>query len=127
MVRWQEMLTLARELVGATPSPRGVPVTREGRQRTAINRAYYAAFGTALNWSMLNSVPGVVEKTGHKPLWEKLKQNESREVRWVALLGANLYTDRIRADYRSRFRGIERRMNLSISRSDKIIAALADL
>jgi len=42
---WSEYLNLAQELVGQT----GTPAGQEARQRSALSRAYYAAFCQARN------------------------------------------------------------------------------
>lgn len=100
MFAWDDYLALATELSGRS---------EEYCKRSAISRAYYAAYCSARAWYEQNHQP-FPHATGnsHKVVWEAFQdpihQSDSR----YALIGATgntLKNRRVKADYRLPFPG----------------------
>ena len=92
---WDQYLDLASELAGKPPK---TPSTEEARLRSAISRAYYAAFCRARN--ELRDQRGVVnvEKMTHKQLWKRFETADTKDQQ-IASDGDRLRRDRNAADY----------------------------
>ena len=92
---WDHYLDLATELAG---KPQKTPSTEEARLRSAVSRAYYAAFCRARN--ELRDQRGVVdaEKRTHKQIWKRFETGNEKD-RQIATDGDRLRRDRNAADY----------------------------
>jgi len=89
---WRHFLALAQNL--ATQAD-------EASQRSAISRAYYAAFHIARHY-VRRRLPEVrLNKDGaeHFHVWDSLKKSALREERAAGITGKKLYDARRRADY----------------------------
>lgn len=93
---WYDYLTLAREL--ADPDP-GSTVP-EARHRSAISRAYYAAFKIAPDY-LQRQQPGIAVVRGdiHTYVRERLEFSPSAELRGIGIALDRLRRERNRADY----------------------------
>lgn len=96
---WSEYLGLAQQLAGKAQ----ISATQESRLRSAISRAYYAAFLLARNYLRDEESISIPEKQSHKFVIEQFK-NSSEEVR--KKIGKNLARlrfNRNKADYDDNF------------------------
>jgi uncharacterized protein (UPF0332 family) len=121
---WTAYLDLARELAGQTPGP---PL-EEARLRSAISRAYYAAFKKAFNY-LCDRDPGVRFQRNdvHRYVCEKFLYNP--DVSWQDV-GSNL--DRLRwlrnrADYDDQMTDLAGDTQRALSYAAEIITALDKL
>lgn len=101
---WQEYLVLARELAGSPT----VPSTEEARLRSAISRAYYAAFGRARLHLVADEGDTEIPATSeaHQQVGDKFAANSDPMYR---LIGEHLRTLRLNrnlADYGPFVRGL---------------------
>lgn len=89
---WREFFTLAEELADRD---------EERGKRTAVGRAYYAAFGTAR--SQIESSGAAFPKTGgvHGAVWGHLSKSPDPVERQLGANGNRLRMARNRADYDS--------------------------
>lgn len=89
---WVHFFDLARSLA-AEPN--------EASQRSAISRAYYAAFHTARRYVRAKLPEVRLNKAGedHFHVWDSLKKSARREERAAGIKGKALYDARKRADY----------------------------
>lgn len=90
---WTEYLNLAEELAGQAQKPS----TEEARLRSAISRAYYAAFSTARY--KLPSIPSNLAGSVHTYVWKNYKNNNDLTRSQIGANGDRLRKDRNRADY----------------------------
>jgi len=91
---WWEFLALAQGFAG-TP--------REAERRTAISRAYYAAFGAALAWRQAcRFFEPLKDGTDHQELWAAFSDSSDEDERYVGQLGHRLRRRRNAADYDER-------------------------
>ena len=91
MFTWGDFLILAEQLAKSSD---------EASKRSAISRAYYAAFGDAKNW--LQSQAGVsVPMSGkaHSVVWDSFEQRGDRNAVHIAQTGKRLKEKRRKADY----------------------------
>jgi uncharacterized protein (UPF0332 family) len=88
---WTRFLDLAKELA-ARPA--------EANQRSAVSRAYYAAFHEARRYLMRTRADLHVPRDGsaHQMVWNALKEG-LREEKGAAMHGERLRRQRIAADY----------------------------
>lgn len=88
---WEQYLALARRLAAAAGPT-------EADLRTAVSRAYYAAFNRArvLAGQQLPSAEG-----SHERVWRELERAHDRERMAIGKSGSRLKQERVRADYRS--------------------------
>ena len=95
MFNWEDFLALAERLVRE--------VDNESSQRTAISRAYYAAYHAA---AVYVRTQGLLP-TGHthRNVWAVLAASSNAELAEAGRRGDLLRQLRILADYRSRFPG----------------------
>lgn len=95
---WKQYLDLAQELAHS-------PGAGEAHLRTAISRAYYAAFHVAMG--LLVSEGFIPSGTGqdHHKVWQRYRTGRGTgpERKQIASRGYGLYDDRRKADYRNPF------------------------
>ncbi len=91
MFSWSDFLSLARQLGLGTD---------EASKRTAVSRAYYAAFGVARGW-LVNQANVHVPSTGkaHDIVWDEFERRGDRESVSIAHNGRRLKDKRRKADY----------------------------
>ena len=92
MITPEEMLLDARQLLNVVP--------HEGRRRTVISRAYYAAFHFLNQHPCCNQYERTSGRGTHQDLLEYLGSSPEPNVQSAAELLQSLYTRRIEADYR---------------------------
>jgi len=120
---WDEYLQLAEEL-----HERDSDFLREASKRTAISRAYYAAFHEALQYApnRVQSAP----RDKHRKLIDHYKQAPTQTERTVGRQLERLRDNRNAADYEDRIGGPGQsifKADQSIHLCRKICSALADL
>lgn len=71
----------------------------EAYDRSAMSRAYYAAFHSVKHQIILLRPTLAIERWEHKMMWEGLRREPDQRWNIVAALGLNLYASRVRADY----------------------------
>lgn len=97
---WTEFLELAKELAG-----RGGTGSREARERSAISRAYYAAFGEVRGFLHRQSAGGYAARDAHKEVREAIIEFAKRapdveiECRHIADNLRRLFRSRVQMDY----------------------------
>lgn len=96
---WSQYLTLAQELAGR-PSASASP---EARLRTAISRAYYAAFCKARNLLRDKDRVSIPKKDSHQFVIDQFKNHSDRSRMKVGEDLHSLRRDRNRADYSDTF------------------------
>jgi len=110
----RDFLTLAEELATRTAD--------ESAMRTAVSRAYYAAFLVARG-AMRPGDVGVK----HKQLWGSLRDAPERERRVIAETGNRLYRQREEADYGREVANLSREVALALARSREVVNTLDNL
>jgi hypothetical protein len=125
---WSEYLNLARNLAGQTTTP----PNQEAALRSAISRAYYAAFCTARNHvrdrENVQSIP--LDGRAHQDVPNAFLQSRKLARRSVGTDLKRLRTDRVQADYYDVFgmsTNISRKAQEVIQLADKVIRALDGL
>lgn len=99
---WQDFLTLADHITTHSSLPAG---HEEGKWRTAVSRAYYAAYHHALNKAADSDASINRNYTKHEYLIEWYKtQSRLPNALEVGTLLNTLKTYRVRADYRESYR-----------------------
>jgi len=79
----------------------------EADRRTSVSRAYYAAFGAALEWRQGCRYFGARrDGTDHERLWEEFRESDDDDEREVGELGYRLRRRRNLADYHARIDGL---------------------
>ena len=118
---WSEYLTLAHELAGEV----SVPSSRESKLRSAISRAYYAAFCRARNHLRETQPHGIPRG----PEVHKYVQNQFLSSRDPARkkIGTNLERmrdGRNKADYDDSVPGLDEIAEVTLTQSGEVISAL---
>jgi len=121
---WIEYLGLARELAGQTTAP----PTQEAKLRSAISRAYYAAFCKARNH--LRDKQGVlIPPTGeaHKIVWRQFKNSPNKSRKRIGENLRRLLNDRRQADYEDIVSNLPVLTHKALTRAAQVISALGKL
>lgn len=92
---WREYLTLAEELAGRAK----IAPAEEARLRSAVSRAYYAAFCKARNRLRDQERVEIPPFDVHKYVWGQFKRSGNSGRKQIGTLGDRLKKDRVRADY----------------------------
>lgn len=87
---WREFFTLAEELAERD---------EEAGKRTAVGRAYYAAFGTARSQIEASGVTFTKTAIDHGAVWGHLSRSSNPAERQLGANGNRLRVARNRADY----------------------------
>src|SRR3954465_11042602 len=88
---WRDFLPLAQQLQVAID---------EASLRTAVGRAYYAAYGTAEERRKADGIALAKAKGGmHKRLWLTYRRDADQRRRQVGIDGDRLHRSRVGADY----------------------------
>ena len=121
---WREYLRLASQLGGRTVSR----TSREARQRSAISRAYYAAFCAARNHLRDregHTIPNAAQAHRHVATAYQSSQDPAR--RALAWRLVQLRNQRNRADYDDTVQRLHIMVALSLQWASDIIAILTTL
>lgn len=113
---WNNFRTLAAALaVGTT----------EAEKRTAISRAYYAAFNEADAWLQSHGLHATAGDR-HGKVWGFFSHGSSA-ARQIAIDGVRLHRNRVSADYDPAFGGVDLVAARALGLSRKLEAALMGL
>lgn len=121
---WSEYLNLARELAGKATAP----ANQEAKLRTAIGRAYYAAFIKARNH--LRDREGLsIPKTGeaHRYVQQQFFVSPDRTRQKIAENLRYLRSYLRKVDYDDIVPGLSGIVSIAISISEKVISDLSSL
>jgi uncharacterized protein (UPF0332 family) len=108
---WSQYLVLAKEL-GAR--------SEEAALRSAVSRAYYAAYNTAKSFCDTAGVPIIDSGNLHRDLWTAFLKRGGRTFTSVYDKGERLRRKRTRADYDSEIFGLTSMAADSIRDADAI-------
>jgi len=113
---WSEYLTFAKELSTRTD---------EAALRSAISRAYYAAFHCARAYCKAKSIPipESLDNSSHKVVWDALL-NRGRTLAGAQAKGTRLKRKRHDADYESQMENLPDVVRQAIQESDAVFAYL---
>jgi uncharacterized protein (UPF0332 family) len=114
---WSEYLIFAKEIQETRQD--------EAALRSAVSRAYYAAFHHARAYCAANGIdiPESTDNTSHKVVWDRL-QNISRTVKGAYLNGTRLKRKRHDADYVSEVPNLSAVTEQAIHESDLVFSYL---
>jgi uncharacterized protein (UPF0332 family) len=115
---WVDYLDLATRLAGEAD---------EAAKRTAISRAYYAAFNQADAWLQARRPPPPGGGASHERVWAEFRSGSDAAQR-IAIDGERLKLRRVQADYRIPYRGdLNGEAGMAIQISRKLSRALQAL
>ena len=121
---WLEYLLLARELVVQSTGS----ASQEARSRSAISRAYYAAFKMAFNHLLGRDSSIVFIRTDiHTYVIEKFKYDADRLRREIGVNLDRLRRERNRADYDDTIDRLPETVAKALLQAEKIVSDLAKL
>jgi len=115
---WKEYLNISRYLYGDS----SIKITREGSIRTAVSRAYYAAFCHAKNYA-INKFSFKPSGYGSDHSAVRICYSKTR-LSAVAKLLADLYGWRQQCDYNDQVGDIESMCDSAIDRADEVFRKL---
>ncbi|MDE2322979.1 MAG: hypothetical protein KGL31_13920 [candidate division NC10 bacterium] len=121
---WVEYLFLAHQLTGQAVNP----TDHEARLRTAVSRAYYAAFCKSRNHLRDREgsrIPHGVE--AHQHVRDVFKRSNDRGWRQIGQNLDRLRIDRNKVDYDDSIAGLDAMTCADLVLADKVIAALGRL
>ncbi len=113
---WSRFLVLAEEL--------GRRRNDAAALRTAISRAYYAAFCSARLRLRQDGVPIPSTSVAHRLVWNHYINENAQHWRAIGIAGERLRRARNRADYDDYFPQLASTVRISLARARRIIAAL---
>lgn len=115
---WRDFLVLAEELAVRE---------EESCQRSAVSRAYYAAFCSARDAIREEGV--VLPKSGsvHRVIWSQFEKASASHRRRIAILGSRLRHSRNRADYDVAVARVEDVAADAIADAGQLISLLEEL
>ena len=115
MFDWHGYLRLAHELADRDD---------EAAQRSAISRAYYAAFSLARQLLESEGVPLDAEGSIHSQVWDTFR-NSADDVRYyIGIDGKGLRNFRNSADYENEFVDVRKRTGQAIRKAESIVSSL---
>jgi len=114
---WTQYLIFAKELSKRSD---------EAALRSAISRAYYAAFNHARAYCAAKAipVPESFEHSSHKVVWDALL-NRGRTLAGAQIQGTRLKRKRHNADYESEVENISEVVQQALAESDAVFTYLA--
>ncbi len=116
LFNWGEYLRLASELATRSDD--------EAALRSAISRAYYAAYGRAAAYLVARGEFANRAVT-HRNVWEAFKDSSGTARLEIWTFGLRLKDQRVKADYHRLFRGsLAHAANESIDRATTVLALL---
>jgi uncharacterized protein (UPF0332 family) len=121
---WADYLDLARELAGQP----AVPSTPEAKRRSAISRAYYAAFCKARNH--LRDKQGLfIPRTGeaHRIVWRHFRNSPDKLRKGIGENLRRLLHDRRQADYADVVNHLPTLTHKALARAVQVISGLGKL
>lgn len=121
---WSQYLNLAKEFLGQPTSP----ASQEAKMRSAISRAYYAAFISARNYLQEtegHSIPTTAD--AHKYVVQQFKQSADRERQNIGRNLEKLRRDRNAADYKNNVPELFKMSKIAVKRSQRVLFKLSNL
>ena len=115
---WTEFLTLAKELSQRSD---------EAALRSAISRAYYAAFGKARAFLEAEGVSFVSNAGDHALVWETFRGSSNDARYYIGVDGFGLRNQRNKADYDADVSDMQARMQRAVRKAEAILKALERL
>ena len=116
---WSKFLDLARRLSAET--------TDEASLRSAVSRAYYAAFNTAADRMRQDGKTVPEDGTAHVEVWRYYSGANDQFSRKIGSDGSRLKTRRRDSDYDGRRTPSAGEVNESVERADSVIRFLKKL
>lgn len=114
---WRDFLEVARGLIDSSPPP------LEATMRTAVGRAYYAAFGEARTYAVANfGYTPVGNDREHRELSESFKVRG--KFSWAASTLGQLRLSRNQCDYDNEAGDVAAMARASLARAEKLISQL---
>ncbi len=113
---WTNYLLIARQLAEQSAD--------DAALRSAVSRAYYAAYNSALNYCNGNSILIVKNKGSHEDLWDAFLSQNSLQLLSVQAKGDRLRKRRTDADYKPNVSGWGSTAEQSLQDSHDILKAL---
>ena len=116
---WAKYLVLAEELA--------MRITDEASLRSAISRAYYAAFCPARNRLLQEGEE--IPKTGdaHTIVWTKYRESTQKHRRYIGITGDRLRRSRNKADYDDEFPSISAVVQDAVVKARHLLDSLGSL
>ena len=115
---WAEFLTLAKELAQRP---------EEASLRSAVSRAYYAAFGKARAFLQAEGVSFVSDASDHALVWEAFRSSSDDVRYYIGVDGTGLRNSRNRADYDAEVSDIQARAQRAVRKAEDIFNSLERL
>ncbi|GAB4409013.1 MAG: hypothetical protein Kow00106_02350 [Anaerolineae bacterium] len=118
MFDWSEYYLLAKSLAGQDD---------EASQRSAVSRAYYAAFCSARN--QLRQEGESIPNTGkaHEVVWDHYQNNPEKRRRQIGQQGKRLRRKRNRADYDDEIVNLDHVVRDAMETADSLLSLLRSL
>ena len=116
--QWSEFIDLARELAERSD---------EASQRTAISRAYYAAFGVARALLISEGHELADDNSVHAALWQAFHTSTDDRRYYIALDGRWLRANRNRADYDEAVVKLPLAARQAVKKAQAVISAIERL
>ena len=120
---WSEYLGLAQQLAGKAQ----ISATQESRLRSAISRAYYAAFILARNYLRDEESISIPEKQSHKFVIEQFKNSSEKVRQAIGKNLARLRFSRNKADYNDNFERLPEETRAMLKLANKTISDIHSL
>ena len=115
---WTEFLTLATELSQRSD---------EAALRSAVSRAYYAAFGKARAFLIAEGVTFVSDAGDHALVWETFRGSDNDSRYYIGVDGFSLRNQRNKADYNDDLSDIQVRAQRAVKKAEAVLKALERL
>jgi len=122
-MNWIDYIALSRSLV-----LRGF----EASERSAVSRAYYAAFNLSRRWLELNAMP-IDNRGAHERVWRAFSNaapaSAATRPKWerIGALGHALRLLRNQADYADEVPGLRREALAAVDTAEQIVRLLGEL
>lgn len=120
---WSEYLNLAQELTGSATTPS----SQEAKLRSAISRAYYAAFIQARNFLRDREGLTIPLENTHQYVINQFKNSHDRVRKKVGGRLFRLRQARNEADYKDAVVGLVQNSQDALTLARRVISALASL
>lgn len=116
---WTEYLILAEELVLRTDD--------EAALRSAVSRAYYAAYCRARNFWRHKHGRTPANFDVHKAVWDRFRENLDQRYRSIGTIGDRLRRWRNKADYDDEFPEVLTVANNTVTMARRLLGDLGKL
>lgn len=124
---WTAFLTLAEELLEQSERSDVTASSQEAAWRTAISRAYYAAFLSARSDLRRRGVDIPAGGAAHRAVWDAFHTMQESRARRVANDGRRLRARRAIADYENHYPNPLAHARLAVRLAERLLADLRDL